>query len=237
MAGFRTHVTTSTVLGVGYGAAAYHFYGFPPETCLLATSLCAASGMLPDLDSDSGRPLREMLTFTASVVPMLLIHRFQAWGWSHDTMALAGVSTYLGIRFLLGAALKRLTVHRGMFHSIPACLIAGELAFLLCESETIEIRYFKALAVMVGFMSHLVLDEIWSIEMQRGRLHLKSSSGTAMKFWGDAMAPNLFTYATVALLTMLALNDPMWMRDSLKQWNGAGDPQHIAGRESETNPR
>lgn len=238
MAGFRTHITVSTALGIGYGAAAHFWYGFPPATCALGASLCAASGMLPDLDSDSGRPLREMITLTASLVPMLLIHRFQEWHMTHDGIALAGIATYLGIRFGLAAVLKRLTVHRGMFHSIPACLIAGELAFLLCESDTLDVRYFKAAAVMLGFMSHLVLDEIWSIEFKRGLVHLKSSSGTALKFWGDQTWPNLFTYACVGVLSFLAVNDPLWMEKTIEQqWQGGQAVEQMAGRESDATAR
>lgn len=238
MAGFRTHVTVSSVLGVGYGAAAYWWYDLPPETCGLAAALCSASGMLPDLDSDSGRPLREMITFTASVVPMLLIHRFQEWGLSHDSIVLAGVIVYCFVRFVVSGWLKRLTVHRGMFHSLPAALIAGELAFLLCESETLEIRYFKAGAVVLGFMSHLVLDEIWSVQIQRGRMRLKSSFGTAVKLWGDATGPNVLTYGLVAVLTFLAVNDPRWMHDEFRGFpSPAEQAEHIAGLENQSTPR
>jgi hypothetical protein len=237
MAGFRTHIATSSALGIAYGAAAYSLYDVPPVTCALAASLCGASGMLPDLDSDSGRPLREMITFTASVVPMLLLHRLSHWGLSHDGMALAGIGIYLGIRFFFAGFLKRLTVHRGMFHSIPAAIIAGELAFLLCESDTLFIRYLKAGAVVVGFMSHLILDEIWSLDLRHARL--KSSFGTALKFWGESTGANLVTYAAVGLLTFAAVNDPLWMESSLERWQqqGASQAQHVAGRDNDLPPR
>ena len=35
----------------------------------------------------------------------------------------------------------------------------------------------------LGYLSHLVLDEIWSVEWTHG-LHLKNSFGTALKFFG-----------------------------------------------------
>src|SRR5688500_4290560 len=50
MAGFKTHITTSTVLGVGYGVGAHMLYGVPIPTCALAAGLCSVSGMLPDID-------------------------------------------------------------------------------------------------------------------------------------------------------------------------------------------
>jgi membrane-bound metal-dependent hydrolase YbcI (DUF457 family) len=211
MAGFKTHITTSTILGIGYGAGAYALEHFPISTCLLACGCCSVSGMLPDIDSDSGRPLRESMSFGAAVVPMMMVDRFKAMGMNLESIILAGGAIYLLIRFGLAAILKRFTVHRGMFHSLPACAIFGLIAFLVFGCERLELRYFVAGAVVVGFMSHLILDEIWSVEMHRGRIRLKSSFGTAMKLWGDSTGPNVLTYALLVGLTFFAINDPAWM--------------------------
>ena len=125
MAGFKTHITTSTILGIGYGAGAYALYHFPISTCVLAGGCCSVSGMLPDIDSDSGRPLRESMSFGAAVVPMMMVDRFKAMGMNLESIILAGGAIYLLIRFGLAAILKHFTVHRGMFHSLPACAIFG----------------------------------------------------------------------------------------------------------------
>lgn len=211
MAGFKTHITTSTVIGIGGGAASYLYFGIPLETSILAAGLCGVSGMMPDLDSGPGRPLRESLGFAAAVVPMMCVNRFKHLGFSLETMILVGGAMYLFIRFGMAAILRKNTVHRGMFHSIPAALIAGEITFLAFGSERIDLRIYVAGAVVVGFMSHLILDEIWSIEFHRGLLRLKSSFGTAVKFWGDSMWPNLATYVIVVGLTFLVVNDDEWM--------------------------
>ena len=60
MAGFRMHISTSALCGVAYGGVAVQFLGHPPETAVLAAGLTAIGGMLPDLDSDSGTPIREI---------------------------------------------------------------------------------------------------------------------------------------------------------------------------------
>lgn len=205
MAGFKTHITTSTVIGVAYGAGAYVGYDVPLHSCVLAGGLCSVSGMLPDLDSGPGVPLRESVTFAAAVVPLLLIHRWQRYELEPETMVLAGGLIYLLIRYGLGKLVTRLTVHRGMFHSLPALAIVGELTFLICDHENLWIRIFFSLAVMAGFASHLVLDEIWSIDLRR--LRLKSSSGTAVKLWGGCWWANLFTYANVIVLALLITAD------------------------------
>ncbi len=212
MAGFKTHITTSTVLGIGYGATAYGMYNVPIPTCVMAGGLCSVAGMFPDLDSGPGRPLRESLAFAAAVVPMLLLHRLQHAGLPPETIVMIGGALYLGIRFGLAWLLRKYTVHRGMFHSLPACAIAAELTFLLCgrEGEGLWIRYFNAGAVVLGFMSHLVLDEIWSIEFKTGIPRLKSSFGTAIKLWSGSMWASLATYVYLGALTYFIVQDPIW---------------------------
>ncbi len=205
MAGFKTHITVSSALGAAYGTGAFLLYDAPWQSCILAGGLCGVSGMLPDLDSGPGVPRRESVTFTAAVVPLLLIHRWQRLHLEPETMVLAGGLIYFLIRFGLGKLLGSLTVHRGMFHSLPALAIVGELAYLICDHEMPMVRVFLATAVMIGFASHLVLDEIWSVDVRHFKL--KSSFGTAVKFWGDCWWANLFTYANVLILALLITAD------------------------------
>jgi hypothetical protein len=211
MAGFKTHITVSTLLGAGYGTAAYMLYDIPAPSCILAGGLCGVSGMLPDLDSGPGVPLRESVAFAAAVVPMLLLHRLQLLGLSYESIILAGAGVYLLIRFGLGRLLDHFTIHRGMFHSIPAVLIAGELFFLLATNNEVHVRLFKAGAVMLGYLSHLVLDEIYSFQLSGRGVRLKSSFGTALKLFGRAWWPNLSAFAKLGLLTFLVFQDPNWI--------------------------
>ena len=55
MADFKSHITGSTLVGVGYGYWGVAAQSMSIESGILAGGLCAVSGMLPDLDSDSGR--------------------------------------------------------------------------------------------------------------------------------------------------------------------------------------
>lgn len=208
MAGFKQHMTFSTICGVGYCAATY-YYGAPWETCGVAGGLCAISGMLPDLDSDSGRPVDETTTVVAALAPMMMVDRFAHMGLSHDQMVLVTAGIYLFVRFVAAEIFKRYTVHRGMWHSIPACLTMGLVTFLVCSSEVFNLRLIKAGAVMMGFFSHLLLDEIWSIDS--AGMRMKSSFGTAMKFWGDKFWPNVSCYAKLIFLGLLAVGDPIIM--------------------------
>jgi len=227
MAGFKTHIGVSTVAGIGYGAAGYAA-GVPLSTCMVAGGLCSVAGMLPDLDSDSGVPVREMVAFLAAVVPALMIPRFVELGFDVEHMVLASGLIYLAVRFGIGGFFKRFTVHRGMWHSLPAAAISGLLAFLIVSGTTLEIRLFKTAAVVLGFVIHLVLDEFWSFEMRRGRLRIKKSLGTALKFWTTkGLWPNVSTYGKLVLLVVLVIEDPYLMEQlGVEKIDFAQKPRH-----------
>jgi hypothetical protein len=183
----------------------------PWTSCLVAGGLCSLGGMLPDLDSDSGVPVRETMTFLAAIIPLLMIDRFRSLGLTPEIMAIIGGSLYMFIRFGVAAMFKRYTVHRGMWHSIPACVTVGLLAFLICSCNEFDRRLFKTIAVMLGFMSHLVLDELWSIHWKRGMLRFKRSFGTALKFYSRNTWANLSTYGKLVILIAVAISDPVIM--------------------------
>lgn len=207
MANFKTHISTSTVLGVGYATGAYLLLDIRVEHCLLAGILCSIGGMLPDLDSDSGVPVREMLCLTSVLVPMLMVQRFHALGLGIEEMVMASAVIYVAIRFGFGTLFKKYTVHRGMWHSIPAAAIAGLFIFLVSFSDDPALRLFKAWAVVLGFISHLVLDEIYAVDWQGNRIRVKRSFGTAMKFFSKNKWANFSTYAKLLALIAIVLSD------------------------------
>lgn len=207
VAGFHTHIAVSTAVGVGFAVWGGAQYELPLSTCALAGGLCSIAGIMPDLDSDSGIPARETISLAAAIVPMLLFQRFQAMGLSIEHMVLLGAPIYLVIRFGLGSVLKSVSVHRGMFHSIPAAIIAGLIGYLICDSGVNLVRYYKAFAVTLGYMTHLLLDEIWSLEFGAGLPRVKKSFGTALKLFGDEAGATLTTYCLLGLMTLFAAHD------------------------------
>jgi hypothetical protein len=192
---------------MGYGGAAYACYGVPASTSILAAGLCSVSGMLPDVDSGPGRPLREITTFMAAVVPAMLVRRFEHMGLSPESVILTAVTIYVVIRFGFSWLLRHFTVHRGMFHSLPAAAIFGALTFLLAYNDDAALRWFTAGSVVLGYLSHLILDEIYSVQWD-GAPRLKKSFGTALKLYGEGWWPNISTYAKLLVLTLAVVEDP-----------------------------
>src|SRR3954454_5915660 len=131
MADFSTHLVASSVLGVAYGTAAGLGGHFDWTHATLAGGLTALGGMIPDLDSGSGVPLRELLGLAGPAVPLLLLQRLLASGMSFEQVLILCGALYLVIRYAGAALFRRLTVHRGMFHSLPAMVLAGLAIYLL----------------------------------------------------------------------------------------------------------
>jgi membrane-bound metal-dependent hydrolase YbcI (DUF457 family) len=201
------HITVSSLCGVAYGAAAVQPIGLSTEAGLLAAGVTAAGGMLPDLDSGSGRPVREMFGLAAVVVPLMLIHRMKHAGMSHEGILAGLLFGYLVIRYLLSEIFKKLTVHRGMYHSIPAMLIFGLIVYLAYNSPDQKVRIVLGCGVMIGFLSHLVLDEIYSVDWRGMKPKLKSSAGSAVKFFSPSVFANVTCYTILGGLMYLAYLD------------------------------
>ena len=172
MADFKTHITTSTIVGIGYGVGGWYL-GMPIPCSALSAGLCSIAGILPDLDSDSGKPVREIFAAAAAMAPLMLADRFRLLGLDHEYIVLAGVLMYLIIRFGVSAIFKRYTVHRGMWHSIPACATTGLLTYLMVNDHPENIRYFMTGGAVLGFLVHLTLDEIWAIEFKGTKVRFK----------------------------------------------------------------
>lgn len=212
MANFKTHISTSTVLGIGYGLAAWQFWDMSPQHCIVAGGLCSVAGMLPDLDSDSGVPVRETLSFVSVLVPMLMLSRFQALGMDAEQIVFASALVYVGIRFGIGTIFRRYTKHRGMWHSLPAAAIAGLATYLICLSPELHVRLLKSCAVVIGFLSHLILDEIYAVDLYGRKVRLKKSFGTALKLFGNSTWGNFTTYAKLIVLVLIVMGDESLMR-------------------------
>jgi membrane-bound metal-dependent hydrolase YbcI (DUF457 family) len=207
MAGFRTHITVSGACGITYGGFAVQPLGFTPEAAFLAAGVTAVGGMLPDLDSDSGIPVRELFGLAAAVVPLMFVRRMIHAGISPEGILASLLFVYLFIRYGLANVFKQFTVHRGMFHSIPAMLIAGLCVYLAYHSPDRGIRVMLACGVMLGFLSHLILDEVYSVDWRGVKPKLKASAGSAVKLGSSSLIATATCYSVLGGLLYLAYLD------------------------------
>jgi LexA-binding, inner membrane-associated putative hydrolase len=206
MASYRGHLTFAGLLGAGYGSLALLEGNWDWGTVLIAAGLTTLGGLLPDLDSDSGVPVRELFGVAAAIAPILLFDRVKSLcQQSTEQTVVVLAATYLFIRYVLSYVFKTFTVHRGMFHSIPALLIAGLAAYLIYPSGDVRRRIFLSGAVMIGFLSHLILDEIYSVDFMGARLRLNKYAGSALKLVSKSWPATVTTYLLLGLLAWRVL--------------------------------
>ncbi len=203
MPGYRGHLTVSIPLGLAYGALGSWQENLDWGAAGLGAGLTALGGLLPDLDSQGSLPVREVSNVTAATAAFLLLRRLQHAGLSGDQVLVLLAGGYLFTRYAVTLLFRLLSVHRGMFHSIPGMAIAGLAVFLLHGHPDLFIRVYLAAGVMLGFLSHLVLDQLWGTRPGgRGKY-----VGSPLKLFSPSWGATLATYAVLAALLWLALDE------------------------------
>jgi membrane-bound metal-dependent hydrolase YbcI (DUF457 family) len=203
MANYQTHLTGGIIAGTAAALLAAS-QGIVTAAEMPFIALVGTwGGLAPDLDSDSSRPLRIMRDYATMIVPTVLLWRLPVL---QETWLRAGCSWIVLAalaRWPLVGIFKRMTIHRGIFHSIPAAGVFGGLAFLLAgRSDDVPLQIGAGVSAAAGYLTHLLLDEIWSVDFEGRRI--KRSFGSALSLWKpDRVATGLayLLLGFVALLT------------------------------------
>ena len=211
MASYRGHLMLSAPLGVGYGCIPLLRPEFDWGSIVLGAGLTTVAGLLPDLDSDSGVPVRELFGILAAVAVAVLFDPLRDRLPLQQALAVVAIA-YLVVRYGVSDFFRRISVHRGMFHSLPAMLIAGLVVYLGFPSVDVILRLYLAGAVMLGFVSHLILDELCSVDFMGLTLRLNKYAGSALKFVSPSWPATVFTYALLLVLGYFAwAGTPNWV--------------------------
>lgn len=205
MASFREHISVSSMLGIGFGVVSGTALGYSPAEAAVAGVLTGIGGMLPDLDSPTARPGQEIFSLTAAIVPLVMVGHVLKWSQlpaTTEVMILLMIGMYVTIRYGLATLVTKVSVHRGMFHSLPAMMIAAEIIYLVYPNPAPFVKLLMGGGVALGFLSHLMLDEVYSIGWSGPIPKLKKSFGTALK-WGSAnLGPTIFTWGLLLVTTL-----------------------------------
>ncbi|CAM4081619.1 metal-dependent hydrolase [Vreelandella rituensis] len=208
MANFRTHITIAAVGGTLLAYAGWQVQWWEVPQALLALALVTFGGILPDIDADRSRSIR--LIFNLLSVPALVMGVLLLQPWlTPGVLLVACGGIYFAVRYLGSVLFSRLTVHRGIWHSILAgalcSLITAAVSFQLLKQPA-GLAWSHGMAIGVGFLIHLLLDEVYSVDLEGARL--KRSSGTAFKLCDTRrpLSSLLMLIATGVLLPWL----PPW---------------------------
>jgi membrane-bound metal-dependent hydrolase YbcI (DUF457 family) len=203
---YKQHISFAGCLGAIYAWVAFALAGIPWLYGTIAAMLATLSGLLPDLDHPVGVELKGF-TGILGVLGALAVWEHIKWNDPNLPFELhlwAVIAAYVLIRYGLRRFLAKLMVHRGISHSLPTCAVWGALAYLIYPSSYPLVRAAMAMAVIVGFMSHLILDEICSVDLTGQRI--KRSFGTAIKFWAPSPMATIGMYALLLYLAWRVLD-------------------------------
>lgn len=191
MADFKAHTSVGTLWGLLLGTVSVISDFCSLIGGIVILFLAATSSAAPDIDSDTGRPRELVLSFLGIAIPIVLFFNISDSTSSENILAATLISFFL-VRYILGYLLAKFTVHRGLWHSIPAAVLCSEITYLLFFDLPVKVRLLYALAVLGGFISHLLLDELYSVKVLA--LDTKRSFGTALKFTGSSKLQTILLY-------------------------------------------
>jgi len=159
-------------------------------------------GILPDIDHDNSTPLKIMHFVFANLTAFFVIYNNIAHFKLLEIFIIWG-GIYLFFAFIF-YVFKKTTKHRGMIHSIPAGILFWFLAsFLLYRlGFSLTQSYIIGLFLFSGYIVHLILDEIFSVDLV-GR-KIKKSFGSALKICSKDKKINFFVYFLL-FLSVLSL--------------------------------
>ncbi len=176
------------------------FYG------TVATLLTTLSGLLPDLDSPSGVELKG---FTGILGVLAALAVWEAVGQGPAAADLRGPPLVDGPGVRRWSATGSAGCSPGWPStggSATACRPAASGAWRptsIIRATYHGLRVLMALAVMVGFFSHLLLDEICSVDLKGARVN--KAFGTAIKLWAPSPWTTLGMYGLLSYLAWLAI--------------------------------
>ncbi|MCK5664818.1 MAG: metal-dependent hydrolase [Thiotrichaceae bacterium] len=207
MADFKTHVAGGIMVGAGFSATSLIYFDMNIVQSFAVFTMGLLGGILPDLDSDSGKPLALISGMLSVLFPALLLNQIPAEN-SLSTEFLISYFTfcYLVINYIICELIKKMTIHRGIMHSIPFSFLCAEIVYLLFYSSGQSMMTMAALSVFFGCIMHLILDELNAFYFKFGFIPmLKKSSGTALKLYSKDIFPNFIIFSMVLLMTIMII--------------------------------
>jgi len=206
MANFNTHLmgaTITTAITTGYliNEGMENPIGFIPFA-----ALGIAGGFLPDLDSDNSTSARYVFNFLATIFPLFFFIEFFQY-FSLIKLLVVSLAMVLFIKIVMFSLFKKLTVHRGIIHSVQTGIMFSLFTVFVLQQVSFvsdDIPLNAGIVLFVGFLTHLVLDELYAVNL--AGFALKRSFGTALKFINiGEFIPSLFVYSTIIILSILVI--------------------------------
>lgn len=204
MANFNTHLAVGSVAS-GLCATVAMAGNAVPQHHLLTLTLAGIIGsVLPDIDLEKAIPSRMLFGALGVVFAFVALFSFKKQ-YSIAELWLAWLSVYLGMRYGIFAIFHRRTKHRGIFHSLLAGAFFAVLTAVIFTNVLNEeplVAWFAGFFVFIGYIVHLSLDEMYSVDFE-GKL-FKRSFGSALKLFDYNSIRSSMMMATAFAAVLLA---------------------------------
>ncbi|GAA04421.1 metal-dependent hydrolase [Photobacterium leiognathi] len=207
MANFSTHFSVAAVASGLTATAFLSADHITPSMAIWMTFLGTIGGLLPDIDSDHSTSMKALFNILAGFCCFILISHI----YTQVTMLellLYTAALFITIRYMGKAVFERRTVHRGCCHSIAFVLLISLCCVHVSSiiGHTAETSWLAGGFVLFGGLVHLVLDEIYSVDLSNQRL--KKSFGTALKPF--SFANPLISLAQIVAIVLLFTTAPSY---------------------------
>ncbi|MEA2049998.1 MAG: metal-dependent hydrolase [Campylobacterota bacterium] len=183
MASFEQHVSGAVITSGVVVTPLYSAGIVDMNQSLALLAFGIIGGVLPDMDSDNSRPVQISFRILSIFLPLIAVLSLAN---SQSVLSILGfwaVSSLI-LHFVVFRSFLNMTVHRGVFHSVPMGLLLGYLFIVLFRDIMKYDELFAVLCgifVFIGFIVHLLMDEL--ISLNALGLSIKKSFGTALKFY------------------------------------------------------
>ena len=223
MANFTTHIAIGTVVSGALATLTLAADVVAPENLVAVTLAGVLGSVLPDIDLKELRPSRAMFAGLAIFFSFAVLFN-AATKFSIAELWILWLGTLVAVRYGLHTLFHRVSVHRGIWHSVLAAVfsaVATAIIFNRVLGKPEGVAWLAGAFMFAGFITHLTLDEIYSVDVMDTRI--KSSFGTALKLFDRRhIAASLAMASATALAIMVSPSTTTFVEGlgSRSMWSG-----------------
>lgn len=181
MANFTTHIAVGTLVSGALATLTLAADVVAPENLVAVTMAGVLGSIMPDIDLKDSKPSRALFSGLAIFFSFVVLFNIPNT-YSVAEMWLMWLGTLLAVRYVAHAIFHRMSYHRGIYHSLLAALFFGFLTAAIYKHALGRhegVSWLAAAFMVAGYLTHLILDEIYSVDVMDTRI--KASFGSAIK--------------------------------------------------------
>ncbi len=183
MANYATHIAAGTVISGALATLTLAADVISEESLVAVTLAGVVGSILPDIDLRDSRASRILFSGIGAFASFCVLF-LAAAHYSIAELWIIWLGSLILVRYGFHAVFHRVSVHRGVWHSLLAgafCGVSTSILYHYVLGLHEGVAWLGGLFMFIGYIVHLVLDEMYSVDFMGQRL--KASFGTALKFF------------------------------------------------------